>query len=208
MEIKISKNPFLIVLIILIALNLLVWSIILLRRSSTKGDLLSPLFFKEEDEIDLPQFRLISFDGKKFISEKNLDANLNILIFFALEDCPVCLYEAEFWGKVSNSLNKEHVKFVGITSEKDIMKILRFCKEYGLTFPILYDREGRVRDKILSIREISRLNISTPFKIFAHSNRILQVEGPNKNLQKQSQLQKRVLELLKKCKNYYQNESH
>ncbi|MEW6456710.1 MAG: TlpA disulfide reductase family protein [Acidobacteriota bacterium] len=197
MEIKLTKNLLIIVSIFLIASNLIIWSIILTRGLLIKGDLFFYSFLKKRTyEINLPQFRLRNSDGKESLSNKDLNAKLNILIFFTLEDCPICLYEAEFWGKASQKFTEKEVKLIGITAEKEKEKILRFYKEYGLSFTILYDENGHLKDRILSIKSMLKIGLYTPFKIFINTQKIIHVEGPSKDLYQQRGFPDRILELL------------
>jgi peroxiredoxin len=115
-----------------------------------------------------------------------LNARLNVLIIFTLEDCPACLYEAEFWGEAAQVFSRADVGFWGITTEKDRNRIKEFISEYQLTFPIFFDADGKLKEQLLSIAADLKMRIATPFKVFVNRDReIIRIEGPEKDVEKQ-----------------------
>lgn len=140
----------------------------------------------------LPPFHLEAFNTQNLTSDY-LDAKLNIVIFFSLSDCPICLFEAEFWGKISQMYNDKMIKIIGITDTENNDNIETFCNEYSLSFPIVYDKNSHYKALILSNKNISKMNLHTPFKIFVDSHRrILLIEKANKNIEKQKQFVDKV----------------
>lgn len=131
------------------------------------------------------------------ITLDNLDAKLNIMIFFNLEDCPLCLFEAEFWGEVSHLYPGKEVSLWGITTKKDPVKLREFMESYRISFPILFDKDGSFKERILSCGDIARMNIISPFKVFINRNHeIFYIEGPTKETEKQELFTERVGKLL------------
>ncbi len=172
------------------AANLIVWGLLIFRISSFKKQ---PIF----ERVELPTFSLKDLEGNK-INSKNLNARLNVLIFFSFEDCPLCLFEAEFWGKAAQVFPKRGIKFIGITWEREKGKLSRFCQQYNLRFPILYDENGRLKNRISSILYSSKNKSITPFKIFVSRHKIIGYEGPTKNYDEQKNFPLRILSLLNK----------
>lgn len=59
--------------------------------------------------------------------------------------CPPCRAEAEHFAKVSKELKAKGVEFVGInTRDADKGPARLFEEDYGITYPSLYDPEGRL----------------------------------------------------------------
>lgn len=197
-----KKLLFQIFLISLGVANIVIWIYIaFLYHQSKKKSTSLDYIYQDIKRIDLPCFTLSSFEGKEFSSEE-LDAKLNILIFFSLSDCSICLFEAEYWGVVDKSFNKLDVKVWGISQTGNNEKIEKFRKEYNISFPILYDGKANLKKKFLSIKAISKMNIYTPFKIFLTSQKkIVKIEGATKNIEDQSKFPERVLLLLKNLDN-------
>jgi peroxiredoxin len=145
--------------------------------------------------VPLPSFELTTYKGDR-VMNKDLDAKLNILIFFTLDDCPACLFEAEFWSKAYQKFSGKDVRFIGVTPEKDGNKILRFCKEYNISFPILYDENGKLMDKVASSLSYLQHKPVTPFKIFVIEQKIISYEGPTKDPVQQRKFGDRIYRLL------------
>ncbi len=169
------ENKVIKLIFLLIVLNFIILWYVIYKSS----------FFKK---VTLPSFKLTTYEGKTITTE-DLNAKLNILIFFTLEDCPACLFEAEFWGQASQKFENDKVKFIGITSEENGERVSRFCNAYKILFPILYDKNEDLKNKISS-----KLNIKviTPFKIFVSHNKIILYESPTKNAQEQREFINRV----------------
>jgi len=147
-------------------------------------------------KIKLPHFTLKNLDGE-WVTPDYFDAKLNILIFFSFKDCSSCLYEAEYWGEAPHVFSKSDVILSGITNETDRGALNEFSSEYRLSFPIILDENFSLRDKIVQISKDSRLNISTPFKVFVNRNHeIIYVEGPVKDVDSQRLFTDRISKIL------------
>jgi peroxiredoxin len=135
--------------------------------------------------VKLPHF-VLKNDIGAVLDSNDLNARLNVLIFFTLEDCPACLYEAEFWGEAAQVFSRSDVGFWGITTEKDRNRIQEFISEYQISFPIFMDKDGKLKEKILSTDTALKMAIATPFKVFVNRNReIIRIEGPKKDVEEQ-----------------------
>lgn len=147
--------------------------------------------------IKLPYFHLENDNGTVLDSNR-LIARLNVLIFFTFEDCPACLYEAVYWGEAAQVFNRSDVSFWGITPEKDRKKIQEFALEYQLSFPIIFDKDGKLKEQILSIdNSVKKLSITTPFKVFVKQNQeIIRIEGPKKEVEDQKLFLKIISRIL------------
>lgn len=157
--------------------NLVFWGGRLLKKNSTGSN-----FVKT---IRLPHFHMENDKGD-VIDSDGLNAGLNVLIFFTLEDCPACLYEAVFWEEAAEVFKTSDVSFWGITTEKERSRIQEFVSEYQISFPIFFDNNGKLREKILSTNDALKRSITTPFKVFVKRNRgIIRIEGPKKDVEEQ-----------------------
>jgi peroxiredoxin len=184
---KKKKRTIWFILGIVILANVIVWEIAIYRNLAPKKEAVSSPY----RSMAIPRLPLPDFSANPL----SLGARLNVLIFFTFEDCPTCLFEAEFWGDTSRLFKEEEVRFFGITTEIDDKDIEMFCREYGMAFPIIKDPTGLIKSKILSIKEIAKLKLITPFKIFVGNNEIVHVEGAKKETGEQQQFPARVLEL-------------
>ncbi len=181
----------------LVILNLIVWGVVLLKKSNPKKETVrqDPYIDINVDGVTLPSFK-IGNDGKgNGLSSEDLSAKLNILIFFSFEDCATCLFEAEFWG-LAAKLYPEDVKVFGIVDEKNDEYISDFIAEYGLTFPIIIDESEVLKKRLLSAADAVEAGIVTPFKIFIGNGVIFYVEGAKKTREEQEGFPDRVLKFL------------
>lgn len=179
-----GKNFLKILIFIFVSANIVVWGGRFLKRGTTGKNGLknqySGNFSFVDKRIGLPYFRAEYTDGLPFSSD-TLNSRLNVLIFFTFEDCSSCLYEAVYWGEAARLFNFPLVSFFGITSDIDTEKINAFVREYKIPFPIIFDQNGKIKEKILSIYEPLRGRLITPFKVFLNKNReIIHIEGPKK----------------------------
>ncbi|MCK4764333.1 MAG: TlpA family protein disulfide reductase [Candidatus Aminicenantes bacterium] len=184
---------------LIILANFFVWGYVIIKkqkygdtaiRNSNRGIITK--------KIKLPGFKLEDNKGK-VITPDNLAASLNILIFFTFDDCASCLYEAEFWGEAAKDFRGADVKILGFTDERDVGGIQEFRQEYGILFPVLIDRDGRLREKILSKLESARISFTTPFKVFVNINHeIIYIEGSVKDAGEQKLFSTRVSGILQK----------
>lgn len=196
---RLNKRGILPIIIFSIVIaNLIVWGYVLLIKKNRLQDtsVRNSSFGIIYNKIKMPFFRLKVEKGD-VITLENLDAKLNILIFFNLEDCPICLFEAEFWGDVSHLYPGKEVSLWGIITNKNPVKMKEFLESYRISFPILFDKHGSLKKRILSCGEIAKMNIISPFKVFVNRNHeIFFIEGPTKEAEKQKLFPERVRKLL------------
>lgn len=180
-------------------ISFIILGIILIEKPNSKMKILNknPYRSIDLDMILLPSFKIDGgFKNDGFCSD-DLNAKLNILIFFTFQDCPSCLFEAEFWSYTAKMF-ADDVKFIGIVNEKNDEYISSFIEEYDISFPIIIDDNDILKNNILSLKDISDKGIITPFKIFITNHHIFHIEGPSKNLDRQENFSERVLRLLEK----------
>ncbi len=164
---KYYKSILWLIVASLVIANLVVWDGRLLKKKNLKNESMqrpsSDASFVKT--LKLPHFYLENDNGA-VIDSDGLNARLNVLIFFTLEDCPACLYEAEFWGEAAQVFDRSDVGLWGITTEKDRNRIQEFISEYQLSFPIFLDKGGKLKEKILSIAADLKMHMDTPYKDF------------------------------------------
>ncbi len=184
---KWHKNILWLIVACLVIANLVVWGGRLLKKKNLKNESMhgpGPVASLDKP-LKLPHF-LLQNDNGAVIDFNGLNARLNVLIFFTLEDCPACLYEAEFWGEAAQAFSRTDVSFWGITTEKDRNRIQEFISEYQISIPIFFDEDGKLKKKILSTDAALKMGITTPFKVFVSQNReIIRIEGPKKDVEQQ-----------------------
>jgi peroxiredoxin len=185
--------------ILMAIISFIVLGIILIEKPNSKMKFLNKNPYRSIDleRITLPSFKIDGDFENDGLCSDDLNAKLNILIFFTFEDCSFCLFEAEFWS-LTAKMFADDVKIFGIVNEKNDEYISSFIKEYDILFPIIIDVNDILKNNILSLRNISDKGIITPFKIFITNQHIFHIEGPSKELERQENFPERVQRLLEK----------
>ena len=86
-----------------------------------------------------PNFSLKSLDGKEFSLRAELEKGPVLLAFFKI-GCPVCQFTFPFLERLHQRYKSSCFTMVGI-GQNGPEKTAKFNKEYGVTFPVLLDRE-------------------------------------------------------------------
>jgi len=156
-------------------------------------------FFLQEREkkpVNIVSNQLTILDTPiEFIQETLYDhgANKNndrLIILFTLEDCSLCLFEAEYWGAAHGSHDVQ-LNMIGITQELDDNILSEFITEYGLHFPIA--RNGGLFEFIVDYLYENEFSLVTPIKLFVNSkNELIAIEGPTKNIEAQKNFPERI----------------
>lgn len=184
---KWHKNILWLIAAGLVIANLVVWGGRLLKKRNLNNESMHGMGSGVSlvEPVKLPHF-VSKNDNGAVLDSNDLNARLNVLIFFTFEDCPACLYEAEFWGEAAQVFSRSDVGFWGITTEKDRNRIQEFISEYQISFPIFMDKDGKLKEKIFSTDTALKMAITTPFKVFVNRNReIIRIEGPKKDVEEQ-----------------------
>jgi len=84
-----------------------------------------------------PEFELKTLDGKKFSLSGELARGPVVLVFFKVS-CPTCQYAMPFLERLYKSYKNKGVTLGGI-SQNDANETAAFCKDFGVTFPMLLD---------------------------------------------------------------------
>ena len=84
-----------------------------------------------------PDFELQTMEGKQFTLRDALARGPVVAAFFKVS-CPVCQYTFPFLERIHKAHRGENVTIVGI-SQNEKKDTAAFAKEYGVTFPILFD---------------------------------------------------------------------
>jgi peroxiredoxin len=84
-----------------------------------------------------PEFELKAMDGRRFVLRDELLHGPVLLAFFKVS-CPVCQYAFPFLERLEQAYGHEGVKIIGV-SQNDPQQTATFCKEFGVTFPVLLD---------------------------------------------------------------------
>src|SRR5438034_7575875 len=87
-----------------------------------------------------PDFSLKSLDQKEYSLRALLKRGPVVAAFFKIS-CPVCQFAFPFLERLFRRYGEDGVTFVGI-SQDDARATKEFCKEYGVTFPVLIDESG------------------------------------------------------------------
>jgi peroxiredoxin len=84
-----------------------------------------------------PEFRLKSRDHKEFSLADALTRGPVLLAFFKVS-CPTCQYAFPFYERLFRTYKNKNVTMVGI-SQNNPEDTAAFAREFGITFPILFD---------------------------------------------------------------------
>jgi len=84
-----------------------------------------------------PDFELKTLDGKKFSLSEQLAKGPVVLAFFKVS-CPTCQYAMPFLERLYKAYKDKGVTLVGV-SQNDAKETTAFCKDFGVTFPMLLD---------------------------------------------------------------------
>jgi peroxiredoxin len=84
-----------------------------------------------------PEFELKALDGKKFSLSEQLAKGPVVLVFFKVS-CPTCQYAMPFLERLYKAYKDKGVTLAGV-SQNDAKETAAFCKDFGVTFPMLLD---------------------------------------------------------------------
>jgi peroxiredoxin len=84
-----------------------------------------------------PEFRLKSRDNKEFSLADALTRGPVLLAFFKVS-CPTCQYAFPFYERLFRTYKNKNVTMVAI-SQNNPEDTAAFAREFGVTFPILFD---------------------------------------------------------------------
>jgi len=84
-----------------------------------------------------PEFDLKRLDGKAFSLNAELACGPVVLAFFKVS-CPTCQYALPFLERLYQAYRDKGVTLVGV-SQNDAKETAGFCKQFGITFPMLLD---------------------------------------------------------------------
>jgi len=120
------------------------------------------------------------------------DFNRERIVFvFSLDDCPLCLFEAQYWGAAMNEFG-DQVFGLAVVPEKT-QEIYDFGQEYGLSIKTKSDVWLQLSD-FLSEHDIK---FSTPMKIFIDkTNHIRVIEYGTKDMNRHPEFIDRALEYI------------
>lgn len=84
-----------------------------------------------------PEFELKTLDSRKFSLSEQLAKGPVVLTFFKVS-CPTCQYAMPFLERLYRAYRDKGVTLVGV-SQNDAKETAAFCKDFGVTFPMLLD---------------------------------------------------------------------
>jgi len=87
-----------------------------------------------------PGFALKDLDGKSCSLTSLLGRGPVVAAFFKIS-CPVCQFAFPFLERMHNRYGADGVTILGV-SQDDVRDTKEFCREYGLTFPVVIDGDG------------------------------------------------------------------
>ncbi|MBZ5526956.1 MAG: TlpA family protein disulfide reductase [Acidobacteriia bacterium] len=87
-----------------------------------------------------PDFSLKTAEGCEFSLDKLCERGPVVAAFFKIS-CPVCQFTFPFLERLHRQYAGDGVVILGV-SQNDARDTRKFCKEYGVTFPVVLDDAG------------------------------------------------------------------
>ncbi len=88
-----------------------------------------------------PEFSLKAVDGKEYSLQKLTQQGPVVAAFFKVS-CPVCQFTCPFLERIFKRYGGGDVTFLGI-SQDDPRDTKDFAKEFGVTFPMVFDEKQK-----------------------------------------------------------------
>ncbi len=90
--------------------------------------------------IRAPQIDLPLLNGGRFSLGDELAHGRVVLAFFKVS-CPVCQMAFPYFERLNKRVEGKGIRFIGV-SQDDAASTKAFCKEFGVTFPVVLDGNG------------------------------------------------------------------
>jgi len=91
--------------------------------------------------VTAPDFKLTTTDGRNLSLEDALKRGPVLAAFFKVS-CPVCQMTMPYLERIFKAYPSDKLTFLGV-SQNDKKDTQSFAREYGITFPLGLDPEGR-----------------------------------------------------------------
>jgi peroxiredoxin len=91
-----------------------------------------------------PNFELLTTGGSKFSLAEARAGSIPVFASFFKVSCPTCQYAFPFLERIYKAYPRDKVGFIGI-SQNDPKDTAAFVRQYGISFPVLLDREGNFK---------------------------------------------------------------
>ena len=123
--------------------------------------------------------------SNEIYTEENINGIYVLFIFFSPYDCGECLLESNYWEEIHKDYTNNSFKVFAIANAPRKREISLFVKRRKLTFPILYDKDNKIK-KFLKIAR-------TPIKILINKNRkIIFSQYSNNNIEENKKLTDKI----------------
>lgn len=73
-------------------------------------------------------------------------SQFTLFVFFSPTDCPACLLEASIWQRLQDN-QRSRLQVMGIMNHPHKLEGEQFLKNLGITFPVLFDNTGFLKNK-------------------------------------------------------------
>jgi len=117
----------------------------------------------------IPHFSYTDLQGNLIDSEK-LGSEFTLLLFFSLRGCQPCLEELTLYENLYKGIPSDKLRIIGIAYHPNKRELEKYVHGKGLTFPIIWDKEGKVRE----LFKIERMR----FKVLIGPNKRILVAAP------------------------------
>ncbi|MCP3032678.1 thiol-disulfide oxidoreductase ResA [Halobacillus sp. A1] len=118
-----------------------------------------------------PNFQLNKFGTDEVVSLDDLEGQ-GVMINFWATYCEPCKEEMPYMEELYSEYKDKNVEILAVNLDSTNIVVERFQERYGLSFPILHDKNGQVMDQY----NVSRL----PSTLFVNADGVVeeQVVGP------------------------------
>jgi len=100
---------------------------------------------KPKVRMDAPTFSLQELNGKE-TTLNDFSGKIVLLNFWATW-CAACREEMPEMEKLWSKLREKGVVIVAVAADKNKKAVREFVKKNGITFPVLYDTDGKTRNQ-------------------------------------------------------------
>jgi len=194
-----SKSLFTYMLLFAVIVSLSIFDLLLIKKTKSlkaklhEANVYNHVLQSKLEELTpkealMPAFVLQDLHGKECDVDK-LNSKLTVLIFFSVSDCPVCLEDAPFWEEIKVEFSPKGVNVVGVGEAYDKQDLERFVSVKKLSFPILFDKNFKVKRKFG--------DFITPAKVVVNSKKeILLIRSTTSDIEEQVHAQKEFKRVL------------
>jgi len=107
-----------------------------------------------------PDFALPALDGVRISLAERLARGPVVAAFFKIS-CPVCQFTFPYLQRLYERYGAANVSFLGV-SQDNAKNTAKFCRDYGVTFPVLVDDEAYTASNAYGLTNVPTFFLIAP----------------------------------------------